>query len=458
MERRLYVLAASAFIVAAVLGSAWITGQFTTPAVDRTDGYVSELAARDQPWTRLFRVSDTLSGLACALGVALAPRVVREWPGWLALAAFGALTVVTALVPLDCAALSDPACAGRALSAGHHVHALAGALAVTAALAAMAVLSTRWQSWVSWLFTWLSVVTTLLTLAALAAGHGVGLAHRAQLTMVAVWLVYVALRLLISDDPDTSGPGTGGYGVPHVVEQGTGPAVLITAGAAGAWFHWDAVARSLAPTHRVIRFDRPGLGLSPRSPAPPTLYAEVARLAALAPAHPEQVTVVAHGVACWHAEAFARLHPLCVGRLVLVDPACVTERRPIALAGSVGHWLPALGGTWAATALARLAGPALHRLVAGVPDPYGVYRMGKVPTAAAGEWLARRVMAADLARLRADKPFPDTRVTVISAGAKGGCQERLAGELGAELVRLPDSGHQVQLDDPEAVVAAVLAI
>ncbi|MEO3789826.1 alpha/beta fold hydrolase [Nonomuraea sp. B10E15] len=575
MERRLVVLAASALIVAAVLGSAWITGQFTTPAVDRAHGYVSELAARDQPWTRLFRVSDGLAGLACVSGVLLLPRTAREWRGWLAVAAFGLFTFASGVFPLDCAALSDPACGLREPSWPHRAHTLAGALSTICGLAAMVLLGARWRSWVSWLLTWLSVAATLLTVGALAAGQGVGIAHRAQLTMFAIWLVYAALHLLVSDDhqtpvpilgpasvsrarearpappasgtvrgvaagaasdaapgvaagaapgigpgaagdaagrgvpgaageaaagvppdadlgevlgagpgmalnagpgvalgavaggpPGTRGPGRApgmrpdfgavdGYGPPHVVEQGTGPAVLITAGAAGAWFHWDAVAAQLGRRHRVIRFDRPGLGLSPRSPAPPTLYAEVARLAALAPAHPEQVTVVAHGVACWHAEAFARLHPLCVAGLVLVAPACARERRPLALARSAGRWLPALGGTWGATALARMIGPPAHRLFAGCSDPAGVYSMGKVPAAVVGEWLARRDMAADLHRLREEKPVPGVAVTVISTGERDACQQRLARDLEAELVRLPAIGRQVPLEAPEAIVDAV---
>ncbi|MEO3871448.1 alpha/beta fold hydrolase [Nonomuraea sp. B12E4] len=466
------MLAASAFVVAAVLGSAWITGQFTTPAVDRIDGYVGELAARNQPWTRLFRVSEGLSGLTCALGVALVPRVAREWPGWLALAAFGLFTFLAGLFPLDCAALSDPACGHTSMSFGHRAHMLAGPLGALAVLTAMVVLSLRWRSWVSWLFTWLSLAATLLTVAAHADRHGVGIAHRAQLTLIAVWLVYAAVHLLISDDdhfqPARDEPRAAarsgsvarwdGYGRPHVVEQGTGTVVLVTAGPGGAWFHWDRVAARLAGCRRVIRFDRPGLGLSPRSPAPPTLYAEVARLAALAPAHPERVTVLAHGVACWHAEAFARLHPLCVAGLVLVDPACAVRRRRLALSGRAGQWLPALGGTWGATALARLTGPVAHRLLTGGPDPSGTYSMGKVPLAMAGEWLARRDMAADLCRLREGKPFPGVPVIVISTGARDSCRRELATMLGARLVRLRVSRRQVTLQAPEAIVEAVSAV
>ncbi|TLF56851.1 alpha/beta hydrolase, partial [Nonomuraea sp. KC401] len=190
----------------------------------------------------------------------------------------------------------------------------------------------------------------------------------------------------------------------------------------------------------------------------PTLYAEVARLAALAPAHPEQVTVVAHGVACWHAEAFARLHPLRVAGLVLVAPACARDRRPLGPARSAGRWLPALGGTWGAATLARLVGPPAHRLFAGCPDPAGVYSMGKVPAAVAGEWLARRDMAADLHRLRTEKPVPGVAVTVISTGERDACQERLARDLAAELVRLPAVGRQVPLEAPEAIVDAVSAV
>ncbi|MEV0592604.1 alpha/beta fold hydrolase [Nonomuraea cavernae] len=473
MERRLVGFAASAFIVAAVLSSAWVTGQFTSHEVDRIAGHISELAARDQPWTRLFRAAEALTGVACLAGVALLPRVRREWPGWLAFAVLGGLLITSGLFPLDCAVLSAPACEHSALSWSHHIHTVVGVLSRVAVLAVMTLLAVTWQTWPSWLLAGLSLGVTGLALTAAATGYLAGLAERAQVTLLAAWLVYVALRLLTTGPPSSAGPltgagasggpdihdglaGPGGSGRPHVIEQGNGPAVLVSAGLAGAWFHWDRVAAELARNHRVIRFDRPGLGLSPPSPTPLTLYGEAARLAALAPAHPEQVIVIAHSVAAWHAEAFARLHPMRLSKLVLVAPRPAGDgRRGTALGRPIGRWLPALGGTWGAAAVARLVGPAVHRLRTGLDDRDRVHGGGRVLAAAVGEWLACRGMAADLHAVRADHPMPGVPVTVISAGPKDPYAEWLAGELDAKLVRLPASGRHVELDDPGAIVDAV---
>ncbi|SEL19557.1 Alpha/beta hydrolase family protein [Nonomuraea pusilla] len=462
------VAAACAFIVAAVLYSAWVTGQFTTPAVDRTEGYVGELAALDQPWTRLFRVSDVGAGLACLLGVALTPVQRREWPGWLALAAFGLLTAATGVFPLDCAALSDPACGRHALSLPHRAHTVTAALAAVSAPAAMALLGASWRARLSWLLSGMTTGAVAVTAAAVVLGHLAGVAHRVQLALVAAWLVYAAMRLLVAAPvPPTVSPTMpppvpppvpptmpGEGGTPHVVAQGDGPAVILAPGTGRSWFHWEPVAGALAGARRVVRFDRPGLGLSPPSPLPPTLYAEAARLAALAPAHPERVTVVAHRDACWHAEAFARLHPLRVERLVLVDPPCPKRRGRAAPADPVVRWLPALGGAWGAAALARVAGPAVNRLLSGLPDPCGVYRRGRVLAAAAGERLSRGRMASDLLAVRSGMPFPRVPVTVLGPRRGAGCARAVASELGGVLVRLPGPRRRILADHAGSVAAA----
>ncbi|WP_327086092.1 alpha/beta fold hydrolase [Nonomuraea sp. NBC_01738] len=304
----------------------------------------------------------------------------QEWPGWLALALFGVFTAFDAIFPLDCAAISDPTCERGALSLSHHLHGLAGALAGACALAATALLAWYWATRTARVLAAACALTTVLTLAAVVAGQFAGLAQRLQATVIALWLIHTAARLLAAPQPER-GPWR-----PHVVEDGSGPAVLIAPGLGGACFHWDAVAAGLAPHCRVIRFDRPGLGRSPAAVTPPTLYGEAARLAGLAPGHPEKVAVIAHSVAAWHAEAFARLHPLRVSRLVLVDPSCREDpdRGCTSTGRAVSEWLPALGHTWGAAALARVAGPAGRRLSGAGADPGGVYRAGKVLTATAG--------------------------------------------------------------------------
>ncbi|GAA2382963.1 DUF998 domain-containing protein [Nonomuraea africana] len=428
MERRLDLAAACAFVVAAVFSSAWMPGQFTSEGLDRLHGFVSRLAARDQEWSVLFRFCDTVAGLTCLAGVALVVRVREEWQGWLAMALFGLCTAVGGLFPLDCAGC------GGALSFAHQAHVAAGVAATAAVLVAMVLLSARWRSPLAWLVTAATYAATMATLVADAVGRYAGLAQRLQVTLIAIWLLYLATRLLVEATPALeSGPF-------HVVSEGAGRPVLLSSGPAGAWFHWDAVAETLRHGHRVIRFDRPGLGLSPAVTTPPTLYGEAARLAALVPGS-ERATVVARSVAAWHAEAFARLHPLRVARLVLIDPACGAGPGT-AWAAGLRRWAPALGATWGAAAVARALGPLAHRLRTGMVDPHGVYRTGRVAAAAVGEWLARGEMAADLEEVRREHPFPAVPVTVISTGGAGECRARLAADLGARLVGVADEGER----------------
>ena len=48
----------------------------------------------------------------------------------------------------------------------------------------------------------------------------------------------------------------------HVVDEGTGPVVVLVHGSFASLHMWDAWAAALKSHYRVIRFDRPGMGLS----------------------------------------------------------------------------------------------------------------------------------------------------------------------------------------------------
>ncbi|MFJ3630609.1 alpha/beta fold hydrolase [Streptomyces sp. NPDC090112] len=213
-------------------------------------------------------------------------------------------------------------------------------------------------------------------------------------------------------------------GVPlHVVVEGRGPVCVLAAGLAMAWFDWDEAAALLVAQGRtVVRFDRPGHGLSGPAAEPPTTAGEAHRIAALldaleasgvldtsgtqeavgapeavgpagaraatasgpasasasapasasgsaaaasasgsAPAAPAAVTLVGHSIAAFHVEAFARLYPQRTAALVLLDASVEENPRtvlPRALRTGIAR---AAGRALTAAGLPAALGPAARR-------------------------------------------------------------------------------------------------
>jgi pimeloyl-ACP methyl ester carboxylesterase len=262
----------------------------------------------------------------------------------------------------------------------------------------------------------------------------------------------------------------------HVVSEGSGtPPVLLTSGSGGAWFDWIPVTERLRERHQVVGFDRPGLGGSPPVRATAGLRDEAGRLAGLARWAGPPVIVVAHSLAAFHAEAFARLYPGLVCGVVLVDPSAEPDaprharpfNRLAPMAGFTGR-IPGLGG------VARLAGPRIRGAVLRrisergdvAPPSYAraVYTKPHVLGAILAEHASYRQLAVDLIALRESVPFPAIPLGVITAlgdvrGDGAGwrhAHERLAAlsPHGWQVV-LPGTGHLVQLDRPEVVAEAV---
>ncbi|GGX11891.1 alpha/beta fold hydrolase [Streptomyces chryseus] len=281
----------------------------------------------------------------------------------------------------------------------------------------------------------------------------------------------------------------------HVVVEGAGPVCVLSAGLGMSWFDWDPVVPLLAPFRTVVRFDRPGHGLSAPAPAaaPPTAEGEAHRVAALLDALPPPlrgtpVTVVGHSLAGFHAEAFARLYPARTACVVLVDssveeharvpaaPALRTAATRALAAALCAAGLPAAFGP-----LARRAGVRAGRADAsgggrgghGRADPAPVplvrrcYRTSRVLRGALRENTHYRAVAAGLLALRERHPLPaGLPVTVLAAydgrGSRAGLrwlarQRGLASTLGARFEVAEPSGHLVMLDRPDAVARAVLA-
>ncbi|MFJ9699289.1 alpha/beta fold hydrolase [Streptomyces fradiae] len=271
-------------------------------------------------------------------------------------------------------------------------------------------------------------------------------------------------------------------GVPHhVVVEGSGPVCVLSAGLALSWFDWDPVVPLLAPHRAVVRFDRPGHGLSGPARTAPTARGEAHRIAALLDAlgrGGERVTVVGHSLAGLHAEAFARLHPGRTAALVLADASVEADARPpgpraaalrTAAARATGALLTAAGlpaalGPHARRALVRLSRAGY------APDPADparvrrCYRTRRVVDGALLENAHYRTVAAGLLALRARHPLPGALpVTVLAAPDSPDGTDRwtarqraLAAVLGARLRLVPGAGHLLMLDRPGAVAEAVL--
>ncbi|MFJ3910166.1 alpha/beta fold hydrolase [Streptomyces vinaceus] len=277
-------------------------------------------------------------------------------------------------------------------------------------------------------------------------------------------------------------------GVPlHVVVEGSGPPVVLSAGLAMAWFDWDPVAAILVAQGRtVVRFDRPGHGLSAPAPAPPTAAGEARRIARLLDALglTGPVTVAGHSIAGFHAEAFARLYPERTAALVLVDTSIEEDPRTVWPAGVRTGAARVLGRALTAAGLPAALGPLARRATVrasrtGTPDRTApsaggppaardlvrrVYRTGRVWRGALLENARYPDTAAEVLALRTGRPLA-APVTVLAGydGSSGrgalrwlARQAELAARLGARFEVAEPAGHLVMLDRPGLVARTVL--
>ena len=113
------------------------------------------------------------------------------------------------------------------------------------------------------------------------------------------------------------------------------PVVLLMAGAAASSDFWKPVVDRLQNLD-VVTYDRPGLGGTVWPGRYPQLAEETASLADLVGliqghwdvGQPRKVILVAHSMAAFHAEAFARMHPEVVAGVVFVDPSVEWPTHP----------------------------------------------------------------------------------------------------------------------------------
>jgi len=269
--------------------------------------------------------------------------------------------------------------------------------------------------------------------------------------------------------------------------------VLLEAGANADSATWFRVQPLLSPQARVCAYDRAGYGFSDEGPLPRGLDADVADLAALVAAAGLQtpLVLVGHSLGSNIVRAYAQRHPRDVAALVLVDPPGqgadallppAWKQEDEAGRAQRDAFLDACLEAAEAGTLDKAAGPLSSCLRAAPP-----WQSAAVATATRA-WKLKpaywRTLRSELdantaifaAPVPAAESYGDTPVVVIVAPTAdmSGVPDEVAKALQeardrthASLVAasaqgrridVADSSHDVQLDAPEAVAAAVAGV
>jgi pimeloyl-ACP methyl ester carboxylesterase len=113
----------------------------------------------------------------------------------------------------------------------------------------------------------------------------------------------------------------------HVVVEGQGPPLLMLAALGGSWFDFDHVTARLSDRWTVIRYDRPGYGLSDPLPAGqvPSINDENQRIDDIldTAGGTDPVVLVGHSLASLYVEGYARSRPERVAGVIILDGSYV---------------------------------------------------------------------------------------------------------------------------------------
>ena len=268
------------------------------------------------------------------------------------------------------------------------------------------------------------------------------------------------------------------------------PAVLLDIGQGMTSMSWRKVQPLLAAKRQVCAYDRAGLGFSDAGPAPRTAQAAADDLHALVHAAklPTPLVLAGHSMAGYIVRLYASAHPEDVAGLVLVDPVVET------LAGdapAVAAFEAKLGEQNAAFGRHCLELAERGDLAKGVPGSDGcVHPRYPGFSDALNESIRRRdldpvywrtalserasdaanVAAVTAAKLPAALPLvvleadgsndwmPHEQRALADKAYRAGRAKIAASTSNGRLVPVAHSSHNVQEDQPQAIVDAVLAL
>lgn len=254
----------------------------------------------------------------------------------------------------------------------------------------------------------------------------------------------------------------------HVYCVGAGtPAVVFDAGLGGNYLDWTFVQARVSENHRACAYDRPGAGWSSRTARPRDAgsLAEELHLAMLAAGVPTPFILVGHSFGGLLSQNYLGRYPADVAGLVLVDSMHPQEFARFAAGGVdipvdphavLGH-TPAFAATYGLPPslwpLARRLAGADKARVFVVREMTAMLDIAQAVDSEARPARPARVLVHGDREW--DNAYPDGRMEAVWRVM----QDDLAGRFGAPPVTVvPDSGHQIPLDDPAAVAAAIEAV
>jgi pimeloyl-ACP methyl ester carboxylesterase len=225
--------------------------------------------------------------------------------------------------------------------------------------------------------------------------------------------------------------------------QGAGtPTVILEAGLGGTTQDWSDVYAAIGWMTTVCCYDRAGLGRSDPAPTPRTaadLAADLAALLACANLQPPFI-VVAHSISGMHVRLFARQHPTLVAGLILVD--ATHEDKYAAFTAILSPELQDRNRTY-------LRDPARNSEHLDILASIDQLRAGR---------RALDCPVAILARGRADDPSPVWPSADLQAAELESMRSFAAESPRSTFQIAEQSGHFIQQDQPELVVAAIEAM
>ncbi len=282
----------------------------------------------------------------------------------------------------------------------------------------------------------------------------------------------------------------------HIYKRGdsTKPTVVFEAGISGSSLSWCTVQPLVAEFANAVVYDRAGLGWSAGKLTPRTVANMVAELAAALDAAQlaKPYILVGHSFGGLLMQAFAHTYPESTAAVVLVDPvsqdewanATAHQLQRLRLGAKLsrrGAWLARFGVVRAALLLLMSGGTRIAKGVALASAGQGnraidrlVNEVRKLPAevqpVVASHWSRARSfisLAAYLDCLPASartalqmRMPPEIPLVILSASSATPAELReredwAAANAKGRLIRVEESGHWLQLDQPELVARVI---